>query len=51
MDYKKSLNNDRFLKEGLTFDDCLLVPAESDLIPNKIDVSTPLQKQYDLISL
>jgi IMP dehydrogenase len=45
---KKSLNNDRFLKEGLTFDDVLLVPAESDLIPNKIDVSTQLTKTIRL---
>jgi IMP dehydrogenase len=30
------------LREGLTFDDVLLVPAESDVVPRDVDVSTEL---------
>ncbi|RNC28997.1 MAG: Inosine-5'-monophosphate dehydrogenase [Candidatus Dichloromethanomonas elyunquensis] len=32
----------RFLKEGLTFDDVLLVPAKSKVLPKDVDVSTYL---------
>lgn len=34
--------NNKFVKEGLTFDDVLLVPAESDVTPNLIDLRTRL---------
>ncbi|NLI93698.1 MAG: IMP dehydrogenase [Peptococcaceae bacterium] len=34
--------NERFLKEGLTFDDVLLVPAKSEVLPKDVDVSTYL---------
>lgn len=34
--------NNKFVKEGLTFDDVLLVPAESDVTPNMIDLKTRL---------
>ncbi|MEA2700981.1 MAG: dehydrogenase, partial [Myxococcales bacterium] len=30
------------LREALTFDDVLLVPAESDVIPKDVDVRTDL---------
>ena len=30
------------LSEGLTFDDVLLLPARSDVLPRDADVSTPL---------
>ncbi|RMF92764.1 MAG: IMP dehydrogenase, partial [Nitrospinota bacterium] len=30
------------LREGLTFDDVLLVPAKSDVLPAEVDVSTQL---------
>ena len=30
----------REIPEGLTFDDVLLVPAHSDVIPRDVDVST-----------
>ncbi|MCL2885089.1 MAG: IMP dehydrogenase, partial [Oscillospiraceae bacterium] len=33
---------DKFQKEGLTFDDVLLIPAESDVLPADIDVGTLL---------
>lgn len=34
--------NDKFAKEGLTFDDVLLIPGKSDVTPNMIDVKTRL---------
>ena len=34
--------NQKFLKEGLTYDDVLLVPARSDVLPSDVDVSTVL---------
>lgn len=39
---------DRFAKEGLTFDDVLLIPQKSDLLPHEIDVSTYLTKKIKL---
>ncbi|MET3682435.1 IMP dehydrogenase [Alkalibacillus flavidus] len=33
---------DKFKKEGLTFDDVLLLPAESNVVPKDVDVSTTL---------
>ena len=38
----------KFQKEGLTFDDVLLIPAESDVTPNMIDISTNLTKKIKL---
>ena len=34
--------NNKFGKEGLTFDDVLLIPAESNVTPNMIDIKTRL---------
>ncbi len=34
--------NSKFQKEGLTFDDVLLIPAESDVTPNMINLNTRL---------
>ena len=31
--------------EGITFDDVLLVPAYSEVIPNQVDLSTNLTKK------
>ena len=39
---------EKFCKEGLTFDDVLLIPAESDVLPKDIDVSTKLTKNITL---
>lgn len=39
---------DRFAKEGLTFDDVLLVPAESSILPSDTDISTQLTKNITL---
>ncbi len=38
----------KFVKEGLTFDDVLLIPAESDVLPNAVDLSTNLTKDIKL---
>lgn len=42
------MRTDKFTKEGLTFDDVLLVPAESDVLPRDVDVSTYLTKNIKL---
>ena len=38
----------KFVKEGLTFDDVLLIPAESDVLPADIDLTTKLTKDITL---
>ena len=38
----------KFTKQGLTFDDVLLVPAESDVLPADIDLTTQLTKKIKL---
>ena len=40
--------SERFVGEGLTFDDVLLVPAESSVLPPDIDLSTNLTKTIRL---
>ena len=42
------LYSQRFVGEGLTFDDVLLVPAESDVLPADVDLSTQLTKRIRL---
>ena len=39
---------DKFAKEGLTFDDVLLVPQASDCTPNMVDLSTNITKTIKL---
>lgn len=39
---------ERFIGEGLTYDDVLLVPAESSVLPADIDLSTHLTKKIAL---
>ena len=39
---------EKFLKEGLTFDDVLLIPAKSEVLPKNTDVSTYLTKKIKL---
>lgn len=34
--------NSKFIKEGLTFDDVLLIPAKSEITPNKVKLGTVL---------
>ncbi len=38
----------KFAQEGLTFDDVLLIPAKSDVLPKDVDVSTQLTKNIKL---
>ena len=38
----------KFVKEGLTFDDVLLIPGESHVLPKLADVSTHLTKKIKL---
>ena len=42
------LNENKFAKEGLTFDDVLLIPAKSDVTPNMINLGTYLTKTIHL---
>ena len=39
---------DKFAKEGLTFDDVLLTPQESEFTPNEVDLTTNLTKTIKL---
>ena len=39
---------EKFLKEGLTFDDVLLIPAYSNVLPKDIAVNTRLTKDIAL---
>ena len=41
----------KILKEALTFDDVLIVPAKSNIKPAQADVSTFLTKKLNLIYL
>ena len=41
-------NNEKFVKEGLTFDDVLLIPAKSDILPKDADFSTILARDIKL---
>jgi len=47
METKKTAHN-KFLGEGLTFDDVLLVPAYSEVLPREVDVTTQLTKNLRL---
>src|SRR5437764_5704735 len=38
----------KFAKEGLTFDDVLLVPAESSVLPNDVSTTTRLTPQIEV---
>ncbi|MBU2700346.1 IMP dehydrogenase [Sporomusaceae bacterium BoRhaA] len=40
--------DNKFAKEGLTFDDVLLIPAKSDVLPREVEVSTYLTKNIKL---
>lgn len=39
---------DKFIREGLTFDDVLLIPAKSRVLPRDVDVSTRITRQTKL---
>ena len=38
----------KFVKQGLTFDDVLLIPAQSDVLPADIDLRTQLTRKIRL---
>jgi len=40
--------SDGRVREGLTFDDVLLVPAASDVLPAEVDVATQLTREIPL---
>ena len=40
--------NEKFVKEGLTFDDVLLIPARSEIEPNAVSIKTRLSKTISL---
>ena len=40
--------SEKFLKQGLTFDDVLLIPAASDVLPADVDLHTRLTKKITL---
>lgn len=40
--------DEKFSKEGLTFDDVLLIPAHSEVLPKDVDVSTLLSEKVKL---
>jgi IMP dehydrogenase len=42
------LQSDKFSWEGLTFDDVLLVPAHSQVLPRDVDISTRLSRNIKL---
>jgi len=42
------LNSDKFQGEGLTYDDVLLVPAYSKILPREVDVTSQLTKNIKL---
>jgi IMP dehydrogenase len=39
---------DKIVKEGLTYDDVLLVPQKSDVLPNEVDLTTKLTEKITL---
>lgn len=40
--------NGKIINEGITFDDVLLVPAYSDVLPNEVNLKTKLTKNIEL---
>ena len=38
----------KILKEGLTFDDVLLIPQKSEVLPKDVDITTYLTKKIKL---
>ncbi len=41
-------HSEKIEREGLTFDDVLLIPGKSDVLPNDVDTSTQLTKRIKL---
>ncbi len=45
---KRQITQDKLLGEGYTFDDVLLVPAYSEVLPREVDISTNLTRDIRL---
>jgi IMP dehydrogenase len=45
---EKKMNSNKIIGEAITFDDCLLVPARSELVPSQADTRTKLTRNIDL---
>ena len=43
-----SYTTDRIIGEGLTFDDVLLVPRYSEVLPYQVDITTKLTRNISL---
>jgi IMP dehydrogenase len=43
-----SLDPDKFIAEGLTYDDVLLVPAYSEVLPREVDLSSNFSRKIRL---
>ena len=43
-----ALNNSKFLEIGLTFDDVLLVPAYSEVLPSEVSLHSRFSKNLQL---
>ncbi|MCC6447232.1 MAG: IMP dehydrogenase, partial [Chitinophagaceae bacterium] len=41
-------NSNKIIKEGLTFDDVLLVPAYSEVLPREVNTQTYLTKSLKI---
>ncbi|HEX6247001.1 MAG TPA: IMP dehydrogenase, partial [Nocardioidaceae bacterium] len=39
---------DKFAALGLTYDDVLLLPGETDVIPSEVDTTTRLTRELDI---
>ena len=44
----RTQSSPKFVGEGLTFDDVLLVPAYSNVLPREVNISTQLTKDITL---
>ena len=42
------MRDDKFGMRGLTFDDVLLIPQKSEILPSQIDTKTKLTKDIEL---
>lgn len=48
MEVKSIMWENKFQKEGLTFDDVLLVPGHSEVLPHTVDLSVSLSERLNL---
>ena len=45
-----SFQSEKVIAEGLTFDDVLLVPAYSEVLPRNVNLSTKFSRNIDLMA-